>query len=196
MIAKPGKRSFSNYKSAALPTELCRHLRGKIDAVSGVQNNNLIRVDCLCDAKRARSFLFISSLEAGKASRSPCLRVLAPLPPKFTSLKSRSKDYREMMIDFIRRSWPALMETDVRKVTERDCENWHMRYQLQYAPTVVNNSIGTLRAVSDEAISTGARFNNPAADLSRVKVRSKRLELPSRDQFLRFVEEIRTAGAR
>ncbi len=112
------------------------------------------------------------------------------------SLKPRSKDYREMMIAFIRRSWPALMETDVRKVTERDCEGWLMRYQQQYAPTVVNNSIGTLRAVFDEAISTGARFNNPAAELARVKVRAKRLELPSREEFLRFVEEIRTAGAR
>ena len=112
------------------------------------------------------------------------------------SLKPRSKDYRDMMIDFIRRSWPALMETDVRKVTERDCENWLMRYQQQYAPTVVNNSIGTLRGVFDEAISTGARFNNPAAELSRVKVRAKRLELPSREEFLQFVEEIRTAGAR
>ena len=48
----------------------------------------------------------------------------------------------------------------------------------------------------DEAISTGARFNNPAAGLSRVKVRAKRLALPSREEFLRFVEEIRTAGAR
>ncbi len=112
------------------------------------------------------------------------------------SLKPRSKDYREMMIAFIRRSWPALMETDVRKVTERDCEGWLMRYQQQYAPTVVNNSIGTLRAVFDEAISTGARFKNPAAELARVKVRAKRLELPSREEFLRFVEEIRTAGAR
>jgi integrase len=112
------------------------------------------------------------------------------------SLKPRSKDYREMMIDFIRRSWPALMETDVRKVSERDCENWLMRYQQQYAPTVVNNSIGTLRAVFDEAIRTGARFNNPAAELARVKVRAKRLKLPSRNEFLKFVEEIRSAGAR
>ncbi|MBA3832035.1 MAG: site-specific integrase [Chthoniobacterales bacterium] len=112
------------------------------------------------------------------------------------SLKTRSKDYREMMIDFIKRSWPALMEMDVRKVSDRDCENWLTRYQQQYAPTVVNNSIGTLRAVFDEAISTGARFNNPASGLSRVKVKQKRLQLPSRQEFLRFVEEIRTAGAR
>ncbi len=111
------------------------------------------------------------------------------------SLKPRSKDYREMMMDFIRRSWPSLLETDVRKVSERDCENWLTRYQQRYAPTVVNNSIGTLRAVFEEAISTGARFNNPAARLSRVKVRQKQLELPSREEFLRFVEEIRTAGA-
>jgi hypothetical protein len=47
-----------------------------------------------------------------------------------------------------------------------------------------------------EAISTGARFNNPAAALSRIKVRQKQLDLPSRDEFLKFVEEIRTAGAR
>lgn len=112
------------------------------------------------------------------------------------SLKPRSKDYREMTMEFVARSWPELMETDVRKVTERDCENWLIRYQRQYAPTVVNNSIGTLRAVFDEAVSSGARFNNPAAELSRVKVRAKRLELPSREEFLKFIEEIRTAGAR
>lgn len=112
------------------------------------------------------------------------------------SLKPRSKDYRDMMIDFLRRSWPALFETDVRKVNERDCQEWLGRYQRQYAGSVINNSIGTLRAVFDEAINAGARFNNPAAVLARVKVRPKRLELPSREQFLRFVEEIRTAGAR
>ena len=60
---------------------------------------------------------------------------------------------------------------------------------------LTHDCIGTLRAVFDEAISTGARFNNPAAGLSRMKVRQKRLELPSRDEFLRFVETIRTAGA-
>jgi integrase len=112
------------------------------------------------------------------------------------SLKPRSKDYRELMIDFIRRSWPSLFDTDVRKISPRDCEIWLNRYQQRYSPSVVNNSIGTLRAIFDEAIRTGARFSNPAAALSRVKIRQKRLELPSREHFLRFVEEIRTAGAR
>ena len=83
------------------------------------------------------------------------------------SLKPRSKGYREMFIGSIRRSWPALFETDVRKVSERDCEEWLGKDQRNYAPTVIDNSIGTLRAVFDEAVSAGARFNNPAADLSR-----------------------------
>jgi hypothetical protein len=76
-----------------------------------------------------------------------------------------------MMIAFITRYWPGLMEADVRKASERDRELWLTRYQQQYAPTVVNNSIGALRAVFDEAIRTGARFNNPTAGLSRIKVR-------------------------
>jgi integrase len=112
------------------------------------------------------------------------------------SLKPRSKDYRELMIDFIRRSWPSLFETDVRKVSPRDCELWLSRYQQRYSPSVINDSIGTLRAIFDEAIGSGARFNNPAAGLSRVKIRQKRLELPSRGEFLKFVDAIRNAGAR
>ena len=94
-------------------------------------------------------------------------------------LKPRSKEYRELMMDFIRRSWPSLFETEVRKVSPRDCELWLSRYQQRYSPSVINNSIGTLRAIFDQAIGSGARFNNPAAGLSRVKIRQKRLELPS-----------------
>jgi hypothetical protein len=111
------------------------------------------------------------------------------------SLKLRSKDYREGLIDFINRSWPALFGTDVRKVSERDCQEWLVRFQKLYAPSVVNNAIGTLRAVFAEAVDKGARFGNPAANLSRMRIRAKRLELPSREEFLRFVEEIRS-GAR
>lgn len=36
------------------------------------------------------------------------------------SLKPRSKGYREMMVDFIQRSWPALFDMDVRKVSESE----------------------------------------------------------------------------
>lgn len=135
--------------------------------------------------------LMIGKLTVGDAVRGYLEKVNADV-----SLKPRSKQYREMMIDFIDRSWPALFGTDVRKVSERDCQEWLLRFQKQYAPSVVNNGIGTLRAVFAEIVNSGARFGNPAANLSRMRIRAKRLELPSREQFLRFVEEIRTAGAR
>ena len=68
------------------------------------------------------------------------------------SLKPGSKDYRVGFIDLINRSWPALFGTDVREVSERDCQEWLLRFQKQYAPSVVNNAIGTLRAVFAEAV--------------------------------------------
>jgi integrase len=133
---------------------------------------------------------------SGKMTVGDAVQVYLEKVDASVSIKPRTKQYRHMLIDFIRRSWPALFAMDMRRVTERDCEDWLTRYQKLYAPTVVNNSVGTLRGVFDEAVKTGARFNNPAANLTRVRVVGKRLELPSREDFLRFVEEIRTAGAR
>jgi hypothetical protein len=138
----------------------------------------------------------VAAVTIGKMTVGDAARVYLEKVHANVSLKPRSKDYREGLIDFINRSWPALFGTDVRRVSERDCQEWLVRFQKLYAPSVVNNGIGTLRAVFAEAVDSGARFGNPAANLSRVRIRAKRLELPSREEFLRFVEEIRTAGAR
>jgi integrase len=138
----------------------------------------------------------VTAVAAGKMTVGDAVQVYLEKVRTNVSLKPRSKDYREMMIDFITRSWPSLSGLDVRKVSERDCQEWLVGFQKLYAPSVVNNAIGTLRAVFAEAVDSGARFGNPAANLSRMRIRAKRLELPSRDEFLRFVEEIRTAGAR
>ena len=138
----------------------------------------------------------VTAVAIGKMTVGDAVQVYLEKVRANVSLKPRSKDYRETMIDFIDRSWPALFGTDVRRVSERDCQDWLLRFQKQYAPSVVNNAIGTLRAAFAEAVDSGARFGNPAANLSGMRIRSKRLELPLRDEFLRFVAEIRTAGAR
>jgi integrase len=39
-------------------------------------------------------------------------------------------------------------------------------------------------------------FNNPAAELGKVKVRAKQLELPSREEFTALVSAVRSTGAR
>src|SRR5437762_5846931 len=110
-------------------------------------------------------------------------------------LKPASRHYRLMTVDFIVKTWPAILTKKIGKITYRECVDWLRRYQTKYAPSVVNNSIGTLRAIFDEAIERGARFSNPAMRLKRVPMRQRQLALPARAQFLDFVHAIRIAGA-
>jgi integrase len=110
-------------------------------------------------------------------------------------LKPSSRRYRLMTVDFIAKSWPGVEAKNIRTITERECAEWFRKFQERFAASVVNNSIGTLRAIFNEAIDCGARFTNPAARLKRLRIRSKALTLPTRDEFLQFVELIATAGA-
>jgi integrase len=110
-------------------------------------------------------------------------------------LKPASRRYRTMTIDFIVKTWPSVLAKKIGKITYRECAEWLGRFQARYAPSVVNNSIGTLRAIFDEAIERGTRFSNPAARLKRIPIRQRALTLPTRAQFLDFIAAIRSAGA-
>jgi integrase len=110
-------------------------------------------------------------------------------------LKPASRRYRLMTVDFIVKSWPAILTKKIGKITYRECADWLRYFQTRFAPSVVNNSIGTLRAIFDEAIERGARFSNPAARLKRIPMRQRPLTLPARTKFLEFIDAIRGAGA-
>jgi integrase len=111
-------------------------------------------------------------------------------------LKPKSKDYYNLVLDFILKSWSGLESLDVRGISEGDCKKWSTRFRRRYAPSVVNGAIGVLRAVFNEAVETGARFGNPAAGLKRAKLRPKKLKLPSREEFRQFVDAIANGGSR
>jgi hypothetical protein len=81
----------------------------------------------------------VKAFADGKMTVADAVEVYLRKVRASAALKPRSKGYREMMLDFIRRSWPALFKTDVRKVGDRDCSEWLTRFQQQYAPSVVNN---------------------------------------------------------
>ena len=136
-----------------------------------------------------------SHTAAGKLTFGDALREYRRRIESDPRLKPASRKYRIMTMDFIVKSWPGIVERSIRKITNRECADWFHRFQNHYAPSVVNNSLGTLRAIFAEAIERGARFNNPAAHLKRVKIRQRQLTLPTRDQFLRFVDAIEWAGA-
>ena len=184
---RPAGTYFARFKVCGKP--VWKNLNTTVFSVAKQRLPDTIR------EHRAR-FESATAIAIGKMTVGNAAQIYVEKVRASVLLKPRSKDYRELIIGFIQRSWPELFDIDVRKVSERDCQEWLARYQRRYAPSVVNNSIGTLRAVFEQGVASGARFSNPAANLSRLRVRGKRLELPSREEFLKFVEEIRTAGAR
>ncbi|TMP89466.1 MAG: hypothetical protein E6L06_09900 [Verrucomicrobia bacterium] len=64
------------------------------------------------------------------------------------SLKPRSKEYRELMTDFIRRSWPSLFETDGAR---------YLHATANFGSADINS--GTLQASSTTALAPCERFS-------------------------------------
>ncbi len=108
-------------------------------------------------------------------------------------LKERSKVYRKERIAALLKSWPELKGTDVAQISKADCLSWASRFGQNSSPSTFNNTVGTLRLVLDIPVEAGARYDNPAVDIKRKKIRQKLLHLPSHDQFLKLVETIRNA---
>ena len=111
-------------------------------------------------------------------------------------LKPNALRYRLSTLDFIHKTWPALKKTNLNKISEAQCLAWAAKFKDQYAPSVVNNTIDTLRGVLELAISSGTILKNPASKLNKMRIELKRLELPTKEQFQKFVEGIANAGAR
>jgi integrase len=73
---------------------------------------------------------------------------------------------------------------------------WASGFAKKYCPSFFNNTVGTLRLVLKIAIDSGARYENPASEIKKVKVRQKILKLPEHDQFPALVKSVRKAGGR
>lgn len=110
-------------------------------------------------------------------------------------ISASSVTYREQTLEALFRSWPALKELDVRKLSLRAVEDWARGFSRAYSPTRYNNTLDTLRALIRIAEDAGARTGNPAMQVGRVEVKAKRMVLPERGQFLAFVAAIREGGA-
>jgi len=112
------------------------------------------------------------------------------------SLKPRSKVYREERIAALLKSWQGLEQMEVRKISKHDCMAWAAAFAEKASPSNFNNTVGTLRMVIETAIDAGARYDNPARFIKKVRVRAKPLCLPDQDQFHKIVESIRQVNRR
>ncbi len=111
------------------------------------------------------------------------------------SLKPRTKEYYDQRILALFKSWPGLGELELRAVTKTDCLDWAARFGAKASPTVFNHTISILRGIIEVGVECGARYENPARFIKRVRERSKKLQLPDFDQFLEFVAEIVQSGS-
>jgi integrase len=140
---------------------------------------------------------------------------LAEVYAKQVALDSRladsSKEFRLRPQTTLQRTWPSLLETDVRRISAEDCLQWQNRFESKdpkYTPhgaktsvrgnsaTVVNSCIAYLRRVFDIAIKEGLIGENPARSMQRKKPTKKLLELPSGQKFREIVAEVRKSHSR
>jgi len=106
------------------------------------------------------------------------------------SLKPRSKEFRAERIAALLKSWPGLETLDTRKIGKNDCLRWASAFAQEAAPSNFNNTVGTFRLVLDIAVEAGARYDNPARFIKRMRVLPKKLRLPSQAEFLALMAAI------
>jgi integrase len=111
-------------------------------------------------------------------------------------IKRRTREYYGEVLAALAKSWPALAQMEVRRLTPTQCRDWAARFAKGSSPTRFNNTVAILRHVLDMAIESGVIYSNPAATLKRKPIRQKALSLPSRTQFAAFIRTMETAGSR
>lgn len=112
------------------------------------------------------------------------------------TIKRRTKKYWKETLEALQRSWPALFKKEVRRITLEVCREWSTGYAKVASDNRYNNTVALLRHIFDVAIESAAIYSNPAADLERVKVRGKKLVLPTLAKFAEFTAEMRKAHSR
>jgi integrase len=137
-----------------------------------------------------------AAVRKGKMQVGDALAIYRERLEADTNIKQSTKKYYEQVLVALLRSWPSLAETDVQRISERDCRDWASKFFREFSGTRANNTLMVLRNVLEIAVEAGALYSNPARALGRAKLRAKELLLPSREQFIQFATEIREAGGR
>lgn len=111
-------------------------------------------------------------------------------------LKPSTKKYYEEVLAMVEKSWPGMNELEVAKITPAQVREWGTKLTRALSPNRFNNALSSMRHILDIAVEAGARHNNPAAKIKRMRQRPKKLTLPTREQFSQFVDVIEKAGGR
>jgi integrase len=122
-------------------------------------------------------------------------------------LNSTTKQFRMRFEHTLRRTWPDLFETEMRRVTPVACNAWLQRIEsvtsaflpkrakakktAGNSPTTVNGAIAFLQRIFAIGVKAGIVYRNPAEELERKPAKKKLLRLPNRTQFAAIVAYVR-----
>ncbi len=114
------------------------------------------------------------------------------------AIKASTRRYWLEVFTALQRSWPEFTTAEIRLITAEQCQDWALKNKDRMSPTRFNNTLSALKTIFAVAVTKGARRTNPAADLTRKRVRTKDLSelLPTRQRFQEMVTTIREAGGR
>jgi integrase len=134
-------------------------------------------------------------VDAGRATVGQLAKVYLESQNLRTDTRQSTKDHRKFIVISLLQSWPELAEKLPSKVTEHEVAEWAARHHANWSPTKHNAAIDSLKGIFKVAIDRGIIGTNPAAKLTRARVRQKRLDLPTSDQFRQIVKTARESGA-
>jgi integrase len=141
-----------------------------------------------------------------------------------SEVRPNTKAYREAGVKLVLRTWPDVESINVRRITSKTVEDWLRRFKAEAVPyvprgakmpsrnstgasvTTIKCALDAVRQVLDVAVASGHLYANPARNFvvtetarrmftgRRELAERGQVRLPSRDEFLRLVENVRTAG--
>jgi integrase len=107
----------------------------------------------------------------------------------------RTKLYKREILIALKKSWPGLFDTDIARISQKDCREWAARYSRDYSPLRFNGALQIVRRLFALAIEEGYRNDNPAMIIKRFAVKAKQLNLPTQEHFHEMATHIETSGA-
>jgi integrase len=109
------------------------------------------------------------------------------------ALSTSTVKRREM---YIKGLLPYFQDIPIRNVTDQDCDCWVKDRGAVLASETFVHELDVLKAVFDFALNRGLLLSNPARHIRRRKIVSKRIAVPSLDQFARLISAIRLSDGR
>jgi integrase len=99
---------------------------------------------------------------------------------------------RERRLVAIKSLAPYFRGLTVRNITLRQVEHWYSTRTAERAAQTVNIEVETLRGILAHACKHGLLLDNPAADLKRLRLTTRPILCPTREQFKVLVHSMRS----